>query len=177
MKNFKLLKDKIDLSDIRQELRQSALWVNQDALVNRQATRAGTERIQLRTNKKIAGKHYHDIQETCDLEAWDTLLHTRNFVLEAASALDGEIGHVRVTSLRGGGEILPHIDVGEYCAIRDRYHLVIEASRGTEFVSGGERVVMREGEFWWFDNKQEHYVRNLGEMPRIHLIFDLLRHV
>jgi aspartyl/asparaginyl beta-hydroxylase (cupin superfamily) len=32
---------------------------------------------------------------------------------------------------------------------------------------------MREGELWWFDNKQEHEARNDSEYDRIHLIFDL----
>lgn len=174
MENSTLLKTGVDLFQIRKELIESTLWVDQDGLPNRPATRAGTSRIQLRTNKKIPGKHYHDIHETCDLEAWHVLSHTRDFVLEAARILNGTVGHVRVTSLCGGGEITPHIDVGEYCAIRDRYHLVIDAPMGTEFVAGDEKVVMREGEFWWFDNKQQHHVKNLGDTPRVHLVFDLL---
>ena len=38
----------------------------------------------------------------------------------------------------------------------------------------GEDARMREGELWWFDNKQEHEAFNDGEADRIHFIFDLL---
>ena len=83
------------------------------------------------------------------------------------------MGHVRVTNLRGGAEIIPHVGIGQYCAIRDRYHLVINAEAGTEFTAGDETVVMRENELWWFDNKKIHSVKNLGPSPRTHLIFDV----
>ena len=33
---------------------------------------------------------------------------------------------------------------------------------------------MREGELWWFDNKQVHEAFNDAQAERIHLIFDLL---
>ena len=38
---------------------------------------------------------------------------------------------------------------------------------------GDEEVTMREGELWWFDNKEEHEARNESDHDRIHLIFDL----
>ena len=40
--------------------------------------------------------------------------------------------------------------------------------------SGGETVVMREGELWAFDNKAEHDARNPIDEPRVYLIFDVL---
>jgi hypothetical protein len=33
---------------------------------------------------------------------------------------------------------------------------------------------MREGAFWWFDNKQLHEASNDGDEDRLHLIFDVL---
>jgi len=33
---------------------------------------------------------------------------------------------------------------------------------------------MREGELWWFDNKQYHEACNESDEWRIHYIFDLL---
>lgn len=38
-------------------------------------------------------------------------------------------------------------------------------------MSGGETVRMREGELWWFDNKQYHESHNESEDWRIHYIF------
>jgi phosphoenolpyruvate-protein kinase (PTS system EI component) len=159
---------------IRAELEASDLWVDMDSRTDRPKTYANTFRIQLRTNLRIAGKSYHDIHETRDLPAWKVLTETRRFVLGFLSEIGGELGHVRVTNLAGNAEITPHVDIGEYCAIRDRYHLVINSENGTLFTSGDETVTMRENELWWFDNKQMHSVRNLSESPRTHLVFDVL---
>jgi hypothetical protein len=174
LEKFERLKANLILNQIRDELLHSDLWVNLDSLPNRPRTWAGTSRIQLRTNQKIPGRHYHDVQETQDLPAWRTLTHTRNFVIDFAREVTGEIGHVRAASLRGGAEIIPHVDIGEYCAVRNRYHLVIVSKNGTEFIAGDERVTMNENELWWFDNKSLHSVRNPGDVPRIHLVFDIL---
>jgi hypothetical protein len=95
-------------------------------------------------------------------------------VINFLHEVGGELGHVRITNLSAGAEIAPHIDIGEYCAIRDRYHLVVNAEHGTLFTAGEETVTMRENEFWWFDNKKMHRVKNLSQTPRVHLVFDIL---
>jgi hypothetical protein len=41
-------------------------------------------------------------------------------------------------------------------------------------MSGGETVRMREGELWWFDNKQFHESQNQSDDSRIFYIFGLL---
>jgi len=174
MKNFKLLKKELQLDAIRAELLSSDLWRDMDARPNRPNTHANTDRIQLRAGKDIPGKHYHDIHETRDLSSWHTLTATRQFILDFLAEVGGELGQVRVTSLRAQQEIIPHIDIGEYCAIRDRYHLVVNAAQGTLFTAGDESTVMHENELWWFDNKKKHSVRNLSDTPRMHVIFDIL---
>jgi hypothetical protein len=174
MKSFQLIKSGLNLDAIREELAASDLWVDMDKLPNRPRTHANTDRIQLRTNRRVAGKSYHDIHETIDLPAWNILTQTRQFILEFLRELGGELGHVRVTDLSAGAEIPAHIDVGEYCAIRDRYHLVINSECGTLFTAGEETITMRENELWWFDNKQMHRVKNLNSSPRTHLVFDIL---
>jgi hypothetical protein len=173
LKNFKLIGAELDLSHIREEVERSTLWVDMDTRPGRQKTRASTLRIQLRSNQTIMGTHYHDIHETRDLEAWAKLPRTRGFVERFAGQAGGEIGHVRVAQLRAGAEIVPHIDIGEYCAVRDRYHVVVNSPKGTQFVVGDEHVIMRENEMWWFDNKKIHSVKNLGDSPRMHIVFDV----
>jgi hypothetical protein len=174
MKNFRLIKSGLELDSIRQELGASDLWVDMEAPLGRPQTHANTDRIQLRTNKRVPGKHYHDIHETIDLPAWRILVETRNFVLGFLHEVGGDLGHVRVTSLDGSASIPPHRDVGEYCAIRDRYHLVIKSESGTLVMAGNETVTMNENELWWFDNKKMHSVKNLSLRPRVHLVFDIL---
>ena len=58
--------------------------------------------------------------------------------------------------------------------MRDRYHLVLRSAAGSWLKAGDEEVRMREGELWWFDNKQMHEAMNDGDQDRIHMIFDLL---
>jgi hypothetical protein len=174
MQNFRQLKSGLNLNSIRWELKVSDLWIDMDGRPNRPKTHANTGRIQLRTNKRIPGKSYHDIHETVDLAAWNVLIHTREFLLGFLREVGGELGHVRVTNLSPHAEIPAHVDVGEYCAIRDRYHLVINSESGTLFTAGDETVTMQENELWWFDNKKIHSVRNLGGKPRTHLVFDIL---
>jgi hypothetical protein len=173
MKNFRLIKNGLNLDAIRAELTESTLWVDMDSRGNRPKTQVNTDRIQLRANRQIPGRHYHNIHETVDLPAWNILTHSREFVLGFLREVGGDLGHVRVTSLNPYAEIPEHIDVGEYCAIRNRYHLVISSAHGTLFTSGDETVTMHENELWWFDNKKLHSVRNLGSSPRTHLVFDI----
>jgi hypothetical protein len=174
MTNFRLIKSGLDLDGIRRELAASDLWVDMDARPKRPSTHANTDRIQLRTNVRIPGKLYFDIHETVDLPAWTILAETRRFVVDFVRETGGEVGHVRVTNLDASAEIPAHVDIGEYCAIRDRYHLVINSECGTRFKAGEETVTMRENELWWFDNKKMHSVANLGSVPRTHLVFDIL---
>ena len=75
---------------------------------------------------------------------------------------------------RARGWVRPHVDAGAYYRIRDRFHLVLRSREGSPLTSGGETVVMREGELWAFDNKAEHDARNPIDEPRVHLIFDVL---
>jgi hypothetical protein len=88
--------------------------------------------------------------------------------------LDASIGRptTATSTTRAIGRPGPHADIDEYDAVRDCYHLVIDAPAGTEFIAGDEQVVMEENELWWFDNKKRHCVRNVG--ARVHLVFDLL---
>ena len=170
---FKLIRKDLKLGKIREELASSTMWVDMESRPGRPATQANTDRIQLRTNRRIPGVHYHDVHETIDLPAWFALDATREFVLEFLRERGGILGHVRVTKLDASANIPLHVDIGAYCEMRDRYHLVIN-TEGTLFTAGDETVTMHENELWWFDNKALHSIENLGHSPRTHLIFDIL---
>lgn len=74
-------------------------------------------------------------------------------------ATRGTLGRAKIVRLPPDGRVLPHRDRGDYYAKRDRYHLVLD-SPGSWMRCGDEEVTMREGELWWFDNKEKHEVRN-----------------
>jgi len=52
--------------------------------------------------------------------------------------------------------------------------LVLQSEAGSLLASGDERIRMKEGELWWFNNKEPHEAFNHSAQPRIHMIFDVL---
>lgn len=98
----------------------------------------------------------------------------RAFLQEVAAAQDCLLGRAKIVCLPAGRQVYPHIDRGDYCRLHQRHHLVLVSALGSWLKAGDEVVRMREGELWWFDNRQVHEARNDGGEDRIHLIFDLL---
>ena len=70
-----------------------------------------------------------------------------------------------------GGEVGQHIDIGSYYQTRDRYHLAIQGAY--DYTVGGETVRVEEGDLIWFDNKQSHGTKNVGDVVRITFVFDV----
>jgi len=88
-----------------------------------------------------------------------------------------ELGRVIITSLKPFGMIEPHIDEGEYPDHFQRFHIPISCGPGSIFCGRGEdgkteTAKMRPGDLWWFDNKKTHWVENMCDTPRVHMIFD-----
>ena len=81
------------------------------------------------------------------------------FIERFADDEGAKLGRAKIVRLPPGSRVLPHRDRGEYYARRDRYHLILR-SAGSWMRCGDEEVTMREGELWWFDNKEEHEARN-----------------
>jgi hypothetical protein len=98
---------------------------------------------------------------------------TCGFLEDIAATRNAVLGRAKIVCLPAGRRVYPHIDRGDYYAKRDRYHLVLRSALGSWLRAGDEEVRMREGELWWFDNKQIHEAFNDGDEDRVHLIFDL----
>lgn len=96
------------------------------------------------------------------------------FMDSFAKEIGGELSRATIVRLKPFSRVLRHIDVGSYYFIRDRFHLVLYSKAGSVLISGDEQIRMREGELWWFDNKQHHEAANESDEWRIHLIFDVL---
>lgn len=98
----------------------------------------------------------------------------REFLRKIAREEDSQLSRAKIVCLPAGRRVYPHVDRGEYYLVRHRYHLVLRSTQGSWLKAGDEEVRMREGELWWFDNKQMHEAFNDGDQDRIHMIFDLL---
>lgn len=73
--------------------------------------------------------------------------------------------------LQPGGEVPNHIDDGTYYLSRDRYHLSLQGEY--EYTCGDETHVITPGTFFWFDNKDYHTAKNISNVDRITLVFDV----
>ena len=76
---------------------------------------------------------------------------------------DGTLGRATLVALLPHGRVFPHVDAGAYYRIRDRFHLVLRSAGGSPLAAGDERVVMRPGELWAFNNKARHWADNPSE--------------
>lgn len=74
-------------------------------------------------------------------------------------------------ALPPGGETGKHIDFGKYYLNKDRYHLSIQGKY--EYTVGDESIIVEPGTLFWFDNKLEHSAKNIGDVDRIVLVFDV----
>lgn len=174
MKNFRLVKTKVDLDAILEEVvTRPEAW---EVQTGRQkiAVQKEAESIPIRglRKSKIGDRKRRDVHESRYTTLSQGFPAVIAFLERFAEDEKAKLGRAKIVRLRPGSHVLPHRDRGEYYARRDRYHLILR-SEGSWMRSGDEEVVMHEGQLWWFDNKQEHEARNDSTRDRIHLIFDL----
>jgi hypothetical protein len=178
MNNFSCHRRGVDVQPLLSELlsNQSA-WFEQTGRQRRAAVQAETNAIPIRGLRRsmVNGRRRRDVHETRYTSLAERFPETVALLEALATGLDGRLGRAKFARLPPGGQVLPHVDRGEYYAVRDRFHLVIDSNGGSVLRAGEEEVRMKTGELWWFDNKALHSARNGSDSPRIHLVFDLQR--
>lgn len=176
-KHFKKMEFAIDIEAIRKEINANAhLWLENTSRQRNIKVQRETHTIFLRSAKKpfppgVSGNDIHLSGETKNSASFPFLMQT---LKKFANHVDGDLSRVTVVRLQPESRVYPHIDEGEYYKYRDRYHIVVDSPSGSEMIAGDEKIVWREGEFWWFDNKAMHEAYNKGENYRVHIIFDVL---
>lgn len=81
------------------------------------------------------------------------------------------LGGVLITKVQPGGKILPHADKGWHPEHYNmKVYVPIQSNPGCWNRVGDERVSMKIGEAWYFNNLVEHEVANEGEDDRTTLI-------
>lgn len=177
MKYFKRIRTDIAVQPLLDSVRAvDAAWDIQTGRQEKVRVQREARAIPLRGLRRscLLGRARRDVQEsrwTSGSRQFPVLRH----VLETfAEDLEADLGRAKLVLLPAGRRVYPHIDRGRYYQLHDRYHLVLRSSNGSWLRAGDEEVRMREGELWWFDNRQVHEAHNDGTEDRIHLIFDLL---
>ncbi|MEO8296355.1 MAG: aspartyl/asparaginyl beta-hydroxylase domain-containing protein [Burkholderiales bacterium] len=102
------------------------------------------------------------------------LPQARPLIFGLMARVEGEqLGRCLITRLKPGACITPHCDGGAPATFYDRFHILLQSQPGALFRAGDEQVQMKAGEVWWFDNTQEHEVRNHSSDDRITMIVDI----
>ena len=168
----------IDVAPFLSELAAAPeAWLANTSRQRKVRCQRDTQNIFLRVARKPlppGARNANDVHESRTARSAAGFPRALAFCERIAALQDGELGRATLVALQPRGWVRPHIDAGAYYRIRDRFHLVLRSREGSPLTSGGETVVMREGELWAFDNKAEHDARNPTDEPRIHLIFDVL---
>jgi Aspartyl/Asparaginyl beta-hydroxylase len=176
-KNFALMKPGVDAGPLLEEIdAQPELW---DADTRRQSNirvQRETSSIPLRGAQApipdgVNQINWHPSRRTPYAAACPRIFA---WVEQFAREVGGDLSRVSVVRLNPHGKVYPHVDEGDYYKVRDRYHLVLRSPGGSSMNSGGEEVVFRDGELWWFNNKAVHDAFNPSNEGRIHVIFDVL---
>lgn len=120
------------------------------------------------------GQQVVDDPECVWYPAWDVLSEAHRHIFDLARTVSAErIGRILISRMAPGTQIAPHEDGGAVAAYYTRYQLPLQCEPGCVFACEGEKIQMRSGEVWWFDNKRTHSVTNNSATDRISMVVDL----
>lgn len=176
MRYFDLILERIDVAPLRHAVaRRSELWnINRLRTMHPGSVHGEADDIWLRFAPLDSLEAIIDGLESIDYPAFAALPQARPIIFDLMRRVEGiRLGRVLITRLRPGGRIRPHEDAGGYAAYYDRYHICLQGTAENHFQAGGEKVSMRTGEAWWFDNAQRHQAANDSASDRIHMIVDI----
>jgi outer membrane protein assembly factor BamB/orotate phosphoribosyltransferase len=175
MKFFKLIDSGIDVIPLLTEIQsQNRAWLLDTTRQDRIRVQRDTNSIFVRAQVRRPDLPANENQESRFTPVSKSFPHCVAFLEAFAKKMNAGLSRATIVRLKPNSSVLPHVDLGSYYFIRDRYHLVLYSTDGSRLTSGDEQVRMQPGELWWFNNKQYHEAHNESDEWRIHLIFDLL---
>ena len=178
MLHFTKIAQGVDTQPLLAELDAApGMWFVDTSRQRKVRCQRNTHNIFLRAPMKPlppGAKNANDVHESRVARSARKFPRTLAWCENVADTLGGTLGRATLVALLPHGRVFPHVDAGAYYRIRDRFHLVLRSAGGSPLAAGDERVVMRPGELWAFNNKARHWADNPSEEPRVHLIFDVL---
>ena len=178
MQHFTNITRDVDIKALLAELDAAPeMWFADTSRQRKVRCQRNTRSIFLRVARKPLpprAKNANDVHESRIARSARKFPRALAYCESVADDMSGTLGRATLVALLPHGRVFPHVDAGAYYRIRDRFHLVLRSTRGSPLAAGDERVVMRPGELWAFNNKARHWADNPSEEPRVHLIFDVL---
>lgn len=129
--------------------------------------------IALRAASKAHVELYPD--PTASVYADTAQMKRCTYIPAALDMLKCDLESVRFLRLAAGAEIREHRDFK--LSVDDgvaRMHVPIKTNPDVDFMLGGKRVAMLEGEVWYLNFNLPHSVRNKGNEDRVHLVIDCI---
>jgi hypothetical protein len=177
-KHFRLVEAHVDVRPLLQEVEANEpAWAISTLRQEKLIEQRHTHTIFIRNVPEPRPKHLRtdDNHDNVWAEAATRFPLACDFFTKTADKLDGSLSRAYIVRLQPHSRVYPHVDGGLYYKYRDRFHFVVASATGSVLISGGETIRMKEGELWWFNNKETHESYNDSDQWRIHYIFDLLR--
>lgn len=116
----------------------------------------------------------YDQHECVDQPCYALLPEARPLIMGLMSYVGGtRLGRVMINRIKPGGVIFPHKDTPAHAEYWARHHICLQAEPGVVFRCEDEKVFMRRGETWYFDNSLEHEVINNSSNDRISMVVDV----
>lgn len=95
----------------------------------------------------------------------------RKVVFDLMRKVNGErLGGILITKLPPKGHITRHTDSGWHAQYYDKFFVPILIRQGAIFGFDDGDIHAKEGEAWWFDNSNPHWVTNDSDSDRIGMI-------
>src|ERR1700691_3075186 len=175
MKFFRLIRSGIEIAPLLTEIQaKQEAWLLNTSRQDKVQVQRDTNTIFLRGHVRRPDLQVNENQESRFTDTSKSFPRAVALMTSFAKEMNAHLSRATIVRLKPKSKVFRHVDAGSYYFVRDRYHIVLYSSAGSVMVSGNEQVRMREGELWWFDNKQYHEAHNESEEWRIHYIFDLL---
>ena len=177
MDNFYRIADGLDIGPLLLQIKQNPQLWDENTLRTQHSGTAHSEAsdIWLRFNEIPDSPEIVIDDKVCvNYPAFSVLTESHPIILSLMHRVRGAIiGRCLITRLIPGKRIYPHTDMGAPAEYYERYHIPLKSLPGVVFRAGDERVEMRAGEVWWFNNCIEHEVINNSQDERIVMIVDI----
>lgn len=179
MKNFLQLPGKVDVTSLLVSLQlQPELWDSHNQRKKfANSPHIHTSDIWVRHNDptKFTGDYKTWVRAECDSVWWpaaEKLVPIKPLIFDLMARCQAtRLGAVLITKIPAGKSVLAHADVGWHPMYYNmKLYVPLQANEKCINRVEDEKVVMRAGEVWYFDNTKEHDVVNDGDTDRIVLI-------
>lgn len=171
MSNIRIISEKIDVSKIIDELNMHP----EHWLVDTRRQRNLPEQLYTETINLVIGYDPNpavkDVRDSHTYKPAPLYEYYPETIKILKTLFPVGLSRVAIVKLKPSKPVLPHIDLGTYYKVRDRYHLVISGSYLYQVEEESKQV--SAGTLFWFDNKKDHAAFNNTLEDRISVIFDV----